>query len=230
MAFRRVILLFAILLGIQCVWVVLPPLLGAGPNRLPTDQASAAIAVQHRRSAAFAASIGIIRGSLWAESAFTYADLLWSDIGVKADPTPITERARVNLDLLLQRAHTSLDHALSDAPHQSGAWLLLAALESRHPSWKSNAIEALKMSYYTGPSDLDLMPLRLRIAAHFTILTDVEVREFITRDLRLFLARNEKSAIADAYNAASPQAKQLIEQTVGDIDPSALRLLRAGAY
>lgn len=230
MVFRGAILLFAILLGILCVWLVLPLLLGAGPNRLPSDPASAAVAARDRRSAAHAASIGVFRGDLWAESAFTYTDLIWSDINTKAGPAPPKQRTQESLAELLQRAHTSLDHALSYAPHESGAWLLLAALESRYPSSNSNVIEALKMSYYTAPSDLDLMPLRLHIAAHSTVLTDVELRELITRDVRLFLARDEKSAIADAYNAASPQAKQLIEQTISDLDPSALKLLRAGAY
>ena len=85
------------------------------------------------------------------------------------------------------------------------------------------------MSYYTGPSEQDLMPLRLRIATYSDVLTDIEMRQFATRDLRLLLARHEKSAIAEAYNAASPAGKRFIEQTVGEIDPSALVLLRAGA-
>ena len=85
------------------------------------------------------------------------------------------------------------------------------------------------MSYYTGPSEQDLVPLRLRIATYSDVLTDIELRQFATRDLRLLLARHEKSAIAVAYNAASPPGKRFIEQTVGEIDPSALVFLRAEA-
>ncbi len=227
-AFRLALLSFALLLGTQCVWLLLPQLLGTGPDRLPTDPASAAVAARQRHAAARAASIGIIRGDLWAASAFTYADLLWDDVDSKAAPSQAMQHARANLDAL-QRARASLDRAVSDAPHQSGAWLLLAALASRYPSIDSDAPEALKMSYYTGPSDRYLMPLRLRIAARSSALTDSEIRELVGRDLRSFLARNQKSAIVDAYNTASPAGKQLIEQTVRGIDPSALKLLPAGA-
>lgn len=226
--FRVALLLLATVLGMQCVWLLLPQLLGAGPHRLPTDPAAAAVAVQQRGGAARAASIGIIRGDLWAASAFTYADLLWGDVDTKDSPTRAMQHDGINLDAL-RRARASLDHAVSDAPHQSGAWLLLAALASHYPWLDSDATEALKMSYYTGPSDQDLMPLRLRIAAHFSVFTDSEIRELVRRDLRFFLARNQKSAIAEAYNAASPAGKQFIEQTVRDINPSALELLRAGA-
>lgn len=215
--FRLTTPLLAILLGMQCVWLLLPELSRPGIDRLPTDAASAAADAKHRAAAAWAASIGAIRGDLWAESAFTYADLLWGATG-----------ANTGLPQALGRARASLDRALDDAPHQSGAWLLLAALASRFPSDKLKATEALKMSYYTGPSEQDLMPLRLRIAARSGDFTDVEMRDFVTRDLRLLLGRGQKSAIVAAYNAASPAGKHFIEQTVGEIDPSALELLRAG--
>ena len=39
----------------------------------------AAAAAEQRDAASWAAAIGAIRGDLWAESAFTYADLLWGD-------------------------------------------------------------------------------------------------------------------------------------------------------
>jgi hypothetical protein len=226
--FRVLTLLFAVLLGVQCVWLLLPELSRTGIDQLPTDPASAAAAARQRGAAARKASIGIIRGDLWAASAFTYADLLWGDAGTNVDLTRAMQHARTNLDEL-QRARASLDRALSDAPHQSGAWLLFAALALHYPSFDSNATAALKMSYYTGPSEQDLMSLRLRITAHSDLFTDAEIREFVARDLRLLLARNQKSAITDAYNAASPTGKQFIEQTVGDIDPSVRELLRAGA-
>jgi hypothetical protein len=216
--FRRAILLLATLLGLQCVWLLLPELSRANVDRLPTDAASAATAAKERNAAALAASIAGIRGDLWAQSAFTYADLLWSDANTNAD-----------LARSLQGARGSLVRALADAPHQSGAWLLASALASRYPSFNFNAAEALKMSYYTGPSEPDLMPLRLRIAMNSGVFTDSEIREFVARDLRLFLERNDKSAIIDAYNATSAAGKKFIEQTVGDIDPSALELFRTGA-
>ena len=78
---------------------------------------------------------------------------------------------------------------MSDAPHQAGAWLLLAGLASRY-HWPSlNATEALKMSYFTGPSDKALMPLRLRVAAASEAIGETDVQELVRRDLRLLLAQ-----------------------------------------
>jgi len=205
-AFRYVTLLFALLLGIQSVWLLLAELTRPGIDHLPADAASAAVAAKQRGLAAAAASFGIIRGDLWAESAFTYADLLWGDSGSSAGLAPALERVR-----------SRLEHALDDAPHRSAAWLLLAGLAARYPSLNVNASQALKTSYYTGPSEQDLMLPRLRIAAQSDFLNDAEIRQFTTRDLRLLLARNLKSAIDEAYNAGSPTGKAFIKQAVSQI-------------
>jgi hypothetical protein len=212
---RIALLLFVILLGAQSAWLLGADLFRSSVNRLPTDSATAAAAAKQRSAAALAAAIGRIRGDLWADSAFTYADLLWA--------TPDTAAVQQ----LLTEAHMRLDRALGDAPHNAGAWLLLAALSSRYPSAYLNTDAALKMSYYTGPSEQKLIPLRLRVAAHSDFVRDFEMRQFVSRDLHLLVARKDKSAITAAYNAASPDGKTFIEHTVGDVDPSAVQWLRA---
>jgi hypothetical protein len=52
--------------------------------------------------------------------------------------------------------------------------------------------------------------------------SDVEIQEFAIRDIRMLLATKQYSAIAVADDAASNAGKKFIEQTVNDIDPSAL--------
>ena len=216
--FRIATLLFAALLGLQSIWLTLAELSRGGVDRLPTDLSAAAAAAKQRDRATRAAEIGAIRGELWAQSAFTYADLLFGEHEETAD---------VEQKLTHARAH--LEHALTDAPAQPGAWLFRAGLALRYPSLGFNILESLKMSYYTGPSEQDLLPLRLRLTALSKAIGDVEIREFVRRDLRLLLARKQQSAIADAYNAASPPVKRFIEQTLGDIDRPAAELLRSGA-
>jgi len=216
--FRFATQLFAILLGVLSIWLLLPELSRPGIEGLPTDSVSAAAAAKGRCVASFAASIAIIRGDLWAESAFTYSDLLWGFA------SPGTDLAKA-----MQGPQTSLENALKLAPHQSGAWLLLAALASRYPSRGFNATEALRMSYYTGPSERDFMPLRLRLMVHSDAFDDVELQQFATRDLRALIARKQTSAIAEVYSDAPPAGKRFIEQTVADIDPSVANLLRSGA-
>jgi hypothetical protein len=209
-AFRRVTLVFAGLLTIQSLWLMLAELTRPAIRGLPADAASAAVAATQRGRAALAASVGVVRGDLWAESGFTYADLLWNDNGSSAGLTPALDRAR-----------TSIERALGDAPHQSGAWLLLAGLASRYPSINVNAAQALKTSYYTGPSEQDLMLPRLRVAAQSDFLNDVEIREFVTRDVRLFISRHQQSAIDAALNGGSPTGKAFIREVVSKMSPPA---------
>jgi len=217
-AFRLAILALAVVLALQCFWLVLPQLLRPAVDRLPTDASAAATTAKMRSAAAWAATIGIIRGDLWAESAYTYSDLLWGNADLNGD------RAQA-----LQRARARLDRALRDAPHQSSAWLFRAALGLRYPSNDINPVESIRMSYYTGPSEQDLMPLRLRMVMHLNIAGDVEIRQLASRDLRSLIARKQIAEIAAAYSDASPAGKSFIEQAVRDIDPAMTQLLRSGA-
>jgi hypothetical protein len=217
-AFRLATLVFAVLLSAQCIWLLLAELSQPNSIRLPTDSQAAAVAIKQRNDATWAAWIGNIRGDLWAESAFTYADLLWTGPATGPDPTKSLEQARARLE-----------RALDDAPHQAGAWLLLAGLASRYHWPNLNATEVLKMSYYTAPSEETLISLRLSVATRSEAIADTEMQEFVRRDLRLLLSRQRKSAVAEAYAGASPAGRRLIEGAVGEIDPSSLGLLRPGA-
>jgi hypothetical protein len=218
--FRVTALLFAVLLSLHCVWLLGAELIRPGVDRMPTDIGSAAAAAKQREAVSRAALIGAIRGELWAQAAFTYADLLWGQ-----------EEGGDNKDLVgtVSRATANLDRALHDSPHLSDAWLFLAGLGSRFPALGFNVTEVLKMSYYTGPSEQHLMPLRLRIAAHSGKFNDIEMRQFVSRDIRFLLSQKQTSTILGAYTVASPAGRTFIEQTVKDIDPSALDAFRAGA-
>ena len=202
---------FAVLLVVQCVWLLLAELSRPGIHRLPTDAASAAAARNKRIDATRAAMIGAIRGDLWGESAFTYADLMWDDGNNGAN---------------LVQARSSLYNALTAAPHQSSIWLLMAGLASRHRVPGIDVKQALKMSYYTGPSELKLMPLRLLIAVRADPFSDIELRDFISREVRVLFTHQQKSAVVAAYNAASPAGRQFMEKTIAEIDPFAVESLR----
>jgi hypothetical protein len=212
--FRLAISLFAMLLGVQCVWLLLAEFFRSDIYRLPIDAATATAAKNERINAGRAAMIGAVRGDLWAGSAFTYADLMWGD-------------GRGGADLV--QARSSINYALTDAPHQSSVWLLLAGLASRYQLPGIHIKEVVRMSYYTGPSELELMPLRLWVAVHSDALSDGELRDFISREVRLLFTHQQKSAIIAAYNAAPSEGRQFIEQTIREIDPSAAGSLSGNA-
>jgi hypothetical protein len=216
--FRLSIVLWAILLGMQCVWLVSAELLRPGILQMPTDALAAAAAARHSEAADRAASIGAIRGDLWAEAAFTRADSLWG--GQRSGTT-------ANLPDSRQRPGAS-ELALRFAPHRSDVWLLVAGLGQRFSSAGLNPTEALKMSYYTGSSEMRLVPLRLRIAIKHDEFEDAELHEFISHDIRLLLAQKQIAPISEAYVDASAKGKDFLVQTVRDIDPSALDAVRTG--
>ena len=139
-------------LGLQCVWLLAAEHYRSTLRQLPTTAPAASAAAKQRDSAALAASIGLIRGELWAESAFSYANLLFDDPGQGGD-TSLAEK--------LASLGPTLQRALDEAPTQSGAWLLRAGLALRYPILGFNALDALKMSYYTSPTAPELAPLRV---------------------------------------------------------------------
>jgi hypothetical protein len=215
--FRLVTVVLAIVLGAQCIWLLLAELTRPGVNRLPTDAQSAALVAKLRNDATWAAWIGAIRGDLWAESAYTYSDLLWASTGNEPEQAEVLDRVRVRLD-----------RALRYAPHKSSTWLLLAGLGSRYHWSKPDPTESLKMSYYTGPSEPRLMPLRLLVTAQLDEIKDGELQLMARRDVRLLIAHQDKPAVVHAFQSATPAGKQFIEQAVKEIDPTFAQSLGAG--
>jgi hypothetical protein len=212
-AFRITALTLTSVVGIYCVWLLLAEVLRPGVIGLPVDPQTAAVAAQKRERANRAAQVALIRGDLWAEAGYTSADLLWKSSSGGKD-------AGQSLDL----PRTQLDRAIRYAPTKAGVWLLLAGFASKFPE----AIEALRMSYFTGPSELPLMSIRTFIAAQMPAL-DEDMQQLVRRDVRILLKRQQKSAIIQAWHVASPSGKRLIEQEVRERDPSFAQELRRGA-
>jgi hypothetical protein len=213
--FRLTILALAFLLGVQSLWMFVSELVRPAIPGLPVNPQMAAVAADQRNRAVWAARIGAIRGDLWTEAAFTYADFLWPDLATRTSGTS-------------DQARAIIAEALAYAPHQSAVWLLLAGLESHSEPPGSNLTAALRMSYYTGPNELLLMPLRIRLATHSDAAKEDDIQQFIRRDLRIIITREPqlKPSIIAAYGDASAFAKKLIEQVVEETDPSFLQLLR----
>jgi hypothetical protein len=217
-SFRVIVLLFALALCASSVWILLPEFARSGIARLPIDSEAAAVAAYARASAARAASLAAVRGDLWTELAFTYASLLWSGAEPGVDPRAVAEEAR-----------TIIERALAQAPHESSVWLLAASLASRF-NWSGwDDASALEMSYYTGPNEFELIPLRLFTAMHSNALADEDVQRLVRRDVSMILARWPKLRLAliAAYKDANPDAKRFLEEAVADTDPAFLESLRA---
>jgi hypothetical protein len=214
---RIALMLFACVLGGFSLWELAPRLVRSDVHRLPTNAEAAAVAATARARAQRAAEFGAIRGDLWAEAAFTHAAQLWPGAERAADPRAAGDDARA-----------VVEKALAYAPHASGVWLMAAGLAFRFGWPSSDAVSALKMSYYTGPNEIYLIPLRLFAATHSSALTDGDIQRLVQRDVRMVLTRwpNLKAALPAAYDNAEPEAKRFLERAVTDTDPSFLETLR----
>ncbi len=207
---------FAVVLLSAGFWVDCAELFRPGIHHLPVDLQAAYLEVDKREAAALAASIGMWRGELWAESAYTYAYLLWPD-GSHND----------QIDQSSAQARRTAETALSEAPNIAGVWLLLAGLSVRFNWPKPSTNAALKMAYYTGPSEISLMPLRVSVAASAKALSDTEIQQFVERDLHIiFFDKPElKVKIAAAYRTASPEGQYELKRLIRNIDPAFVQKL-----
>jgi hypothetical protein len=112
-------------------------------------------------------------------------------------------------------------HVLAVAPSDSRMWLLLALLQARADAPGDRA-EPLKMSYYTGPNEVALMPLRLATAARLPSAADEDLRILVQHELRLMAApeRTMRAAMLAAYRDASEAGRQLMDALIEPIDPA----------
>jgi hypothetical protein len=217
LAVRTTAVLLAGILGVYCVWLLVAELGRPSTHHLPTDPQSAAVAATHNTRSNWAAWIARFRGDLWAEAAFTSADLLWAD-ATSTDPSRAKSLAEVT---------DRLNRAIRYGPTNTSVWLLAAGLAAKYGWPQPPAAEALRMSYFTGPSEQQLMPLRLSVAVSLPAL-DPDLEQLANRDLRVLLAHQQKEPVIQAYHSATPAQKQLIERAVGAIEPGFVDSLHRG--
>lgn len=218
-SFRGVLLALAVVLACQATWILMPEYNRPSVPSFPTDAATAAGLAAGRDAAISAASLGLIRGDLWGEAALTYLDLFWSDDRGK------TRAQTAGTD---EQGRAIADRALGYAPHDARIWLVLASIDARLDWLNGRTAAALRMSYYTGSNEIDLIPMRLLLAVRSDALGGEEFQEFLRHDIRTIVTRRPqlKPAIAAAYRDALPAAQRFLEKVLEEVDPSLLASLR----
>ncbi len=213
---RAALSAFAVLLASQSVWIILPELIRPSPLAFPHDARSPPISSSERNRAGWAAKLALVRGDLWAEAAIEQSPELIRDVE--------SRKAAQSADQA-EFARATAEKAATLSPHDSRVWLILASLDClRHREVSGT----LKMSYYTGPNEIVLMPLRLLIATCSDAIKDAELQTLVAREIRLIITheQNPKPAILAAYQRASPGGKRFIETVVGDLDPGLMEIIR----
>jgi hypothetical protein len=215
--FRVAAGIFAGILALQALWILPVALIHPTITFPPADTAiPQAVASQGLTHAS--ALIGIIRGDLWADYAFVLADesiRTFEDVNGVAAPR------------LLDPARGAAKRAAELVPHDSRVWLLLAALDSLSNRNSGDVSSELKNSYYTGPNERTLRPLRLRVALASDAISDSELQFLVTQELRAIILRDPalKSSIVSAYRHSSVDGRRFVQGAVGDLDPDFLIVL-----
>ncbi len=219
--FRLAILGFAALLVLQAAWLLPVELIRPSMPYFPADQASVQAAKSKWAWATTAALLGIVRGELWSDDAMARsAGIVGNLLGL--DGAPSSEAYAGGERAALRAVRLS--------PHDPRAWLLLAAAASGPGRISRDVVEPLKMSYYTGPDETALMPLRIRLATRSDVIEDGDLQLLVAQDLRAIALRNPEltSAIVAAYRDAVPAGKRLIESSLDKLDPALVASLRGG--
>jgi hypothetical protein len=216
--FRLGTMILAAFLGLASAWMLSVQFIRPTLPFFPDDAAAAKAAAAHRGAASAAAWIGHIRGNLWTDYAITLAPDLSGEL---TGNTPTTSLEA------LESARAAAVRATELAPYDARAWLLLADANSRGLDHK--AAGPLKMSYYTGPNVLSLIPARINIATRTDAITDPELQILVGGEIRTIITRKPdlKALISAAYRNALPEGRRFIEARVGELDTGLLASLRA---
>jgi hypothetical protein len=204
-------------LMLAACWLLIVQLLGPQTSFHDEGEAATQTLGLSRDTAAVAAQIALVRGRLWTEYAMSLAPFL---LGGDHHLGDAHSRS-------LERAREAAVQAVHFAPFDARAWLLIAAVQSvlrdRNPA------SALKMSYYVGPNDAPLFPIRVAIATRSDALTDPDLRSLLGDEIQKTLEARPafKPDILAAYRTATPEGKLFIEQEVGRADADLLAALRA---
>jgi hypothetical protein len=213
--FRAAFLGFAFVLACQAMWVLLAEAYRPVRSVFPADPQTAAAESAGRNAAALAATLAFVRGDLWAECAITYLGLFWNE-----------DRGGGNLEIpaSIERVSDITERALALSPHDAGTWLVLASIDLRFDWLNRRAGAALRMSYYTGANETELIPLRLWLAVRSDAIGDPDFQQLVSHDIRVVATREPalEPVILTAYRGALPSARRFLEETLEEIDPNLL--------
>jgi hypothetical protein len=208
---------FALVLFLMGSWVAGAEFMRPPPAPFPGT--AAASAANERDRAGTAASIGVVRGDLWADYALALAGDVVGTSAVAAAATPGQ----------IANARAAAERAATLAPHDGRLWLLLAMLDARPASNPGGSPgSGLEMSYFTAPYEADLIPVRILLAAKSPAIAGGDLKSLVEGEARFILTRRPepKPAILAAYREGLPQARSVIEGEVGGLDETFLATLR----
>ena len=126
-----------------------------------------------------------------------------------------------------EAAQTAVRAALGIGPHDARMWLTLALLRAHGNLGDAMIVEPLKMSYFTGPNQAELIPPRLYLVSGINAISDPDLQELAASDVRAILTRlaDLRPLLVAAYAQGSPAGKKLLDDSVKTADPKFIATL-----
>lgn len=200
---RRLALLMAALMVCAGAWLMLPDVLKEAewlygrflrprgdPNRLLKT----------------AATVGLVRGDLWADYAETFA---------------ILDGPTASCELKTTEAADAATKSLTHSPHNARVWLILAAAQQRCAPNMAKTAGAMRMSFYTGANEIALIRNRLRLALESPQIKEPEFRRLVFHDIQTAIVNRPDltPAAIEIYRNASPAGRELLRQAASEFAP-----------
>lgn len=220
--FRLSLAILGGVLGLYSLWQLTVAFVGPVTPYFLSAPAPAAAAGQSvsdkERMATTAARIGWLDGGLWFDDA-----LLSAQAARRAGSNSAQGRSA------LEDARTALIRSARLAPHDARTWLLLAMVDADLAQHPRGQVEALKMSYYTGPNDTALIPWRLPLAVRSSAIGNPDFQSLVSGEVRSALREPALQAtVLSSYRQATADGKHFLETSVGALDADLLAKMQAG--
>jgi hypothetical protein len=128
-----------------------------------------------------------------------------------------------------EAVQTAVRTALGIGPHDARMWLTLALLRAHGNLGDAMIVEPLKMSYFTGLDQAELIPSRLDLISRINAISDPDLQEFAASDVRAVLTRftDLRPRLVAAYARGSAAGKKLLDDSVKTVDPTFISTLHA---
>jgi hypothetical protein len=128
-----------------------------------------------------------------------------------------------------QAVQTIVKTALGIGPHDARMWLTLALLRAHGNLGDASIVEPLKMSYFTGPNQAELIPPRLDLVSGISAIGDPDLQELAASDVRAILTRfaDLRPLLVAAYARGTTSGKKLLDDSVKTVDPTFVSTLHA---
>jgi hypothetical protein len=211
---RFAFVLAGLILTAEAAWLLLAERHGSGVVASPFVDFHQ-VTIDQRDRVQEAATIASVRGDLWAETAFAGAALSLT--------TPANRQNE-------EETRGALIRALRYAPYRSDVWLTFALLAETHKWQGVNPKALLKMAYYTGPNEANLIPARVKAALHLIGgVADPELQDMIRADVSFIFRRLPalRPILIDAYKSGTVESRTFEEGLIAELDPNYLKDMRS---